>query len=276
MVDIYTSTSYPSYPSHGRADPGRFRHTTTLRLPTPHYSLVHRVTHKHPKCSQDSTPHPPPHRSSRREYTFRLPLRRAFPAFVRTLYILQCSVSDSPSLRMNCPSRVDPDALEKGWNQSPNSLALHKNDDLNSRANLTQQRDHRIPLEQPPDNAIDQDGGDYEVSQKDAKTAGVEESRHVRGQSPSQPTPLELEQPHNEKTGRSLERELAGTGQPRAQSERDDASSKTEESRESSDPKKPKKYAQALREKLAKYVRFVGPGFLVSVAYIDPGTTPCY
>lgn len=43
------------------------------------------------------------------------------------------------------------------------------------------------------------------------------------------------------------------------------------------DPRKPNaflKVAKSARASLAKYARFIGPGFMVSVAYIDPGTLP--
>lgn len=42
------------------------------------------------------------------------------------------------------------------------------------------------------------------------------------------------------------------------------------------DPRKPNaffKAAKSARASLAKYARFIGPGFMVSVAYIDPGTS---
>lgn len=171
---------------------------------------------------------------------------------------------------MNCPSRVDPDALEKGWNQSPNSLALHKNDDLNTRANLTQQRDHRIPLEQPPENTVDQDSGDGQGFEQNVENEDAGGEACVSGEPPQEQVTVHLE-PQREKTSYSLEGELAGIGPLHPQVDRDATSGKTNESRESSDAEKSKNYARMLWQKLAKYTRFVGPGFLVSVAYIDPG-----
>lgn len=150
---------------------------------------------------------------------------------------------------MNCPSRVDPEILDNGWNQSPNALALHKKDDLNRRANLVQQRDHRIPLEQPPDNSPCLNAAQHD--QGKPSDHSVENHRDASCPAADEPAVNEKSLPTNE---------------PNTSCGPDQTSSLPR-----GGPAPNKRFVIILRDKLVKYSRFVGPGFLVSVAYIDPG-----
>ena len=133
-----------------------------------------------------------------------------------------------PPKKMNCPSRVDPEALPKGWNQNPDQLVLETNKQFSNRANLTQHRDHRIPLEQPQEDALDQDGHVHHppASIDDKKDAprSLSASASVQDVAPGQPprSPIKLK-------------------------------------------------ALKLFQTLRKFATFIGPGFMVAVAYIDPG-----
>ncbi|KAI9654411.1 MAG: hypothetical protein M1831_005377 [Alyxoria varia] len=148
---------------------------------------------------------------------------------------------------MNCPSRPDPEPLENdGWNQSPNPLALHKREDLNDRANLTQLRDHKIELERPQDNtsAVNIHPGSSGPPRRTHSpgTHSVSVDGNVQG---SHDIPTRSDAP--EDTGRRQ--------------------------------RKPRFFSVGLLRRPLKdiwsfarrYASFVGPGFLVSVAYIDPG-----
>ena len=173
---------------------------------------------------------------------------------------------------MNCPSRADPDVLEKGWNQSPSTLALHKNDELNGRVNLTRQRDHRIPLEQPLKNAPPQDDGRGNGSESGIGLDNmiVERAVEMDGEPTLRP---QASRPRSQSLDarRSLERELAGTGPSSSISENEGDTRSRSASKEATCLRPLKRWARPLWRKLVKYARFIGPGFLISVAYIDPG-----
>ena len=142
---------------------------------------------------------------------------------------------------MNCPSRVDPEALPNGYNQNPGAFALHTNNDLNRRANLIAQRDHRILLEQPQRNSPDLDG---HMSEKPA------------------PAP-------RQKMGDEAENAAQSILERTASSERDHEV-------EIAKPEPPARGFRARMLRLGrifrKFAKFIGPGFMVAVAYIDPGT----
>lgn len=148
---------------------------------------------------------------------------------------------------MNCPSRVDPDALPNGWNQSPSALALHKNNDLNGRANLRHWHDHRIEHEQPPDDSPDLEGHIQEASK--------------------------------ERTGSLASSETFTTGADGAPS-RSSNNAQEKGRQDLRHAKPPQERAWAHKQmsrawaKAVKFSKFVGPGFMIAVAYIDPGA--CY
>ena len=141
---------------------------------------------------------------------------------------------------MNCPSRTDDDTLEHpSWNQSPNPLNadLTTRNDFNGMANSKVHRSHASGI-----------GG--------AAGEGV----------------LRIEPLHNsqgEERGAENEKKAgevisAASGcvlQPRMSSE---------------SPRQPFNHLLTSSllypaRSLAKFARFIGPGFLIAVAYIDPG-----
>lgn len=147
---------------------------------------------------------------------------------------------------MNCPSRTDEPVESDGWNQNPPALAadLTTRQDLNGISNLRTQRSSGIsPSEEEVDNP--RDGG---------------LSHHLPPENPKVP------QPNFE--GKSFD--VVATSQP-SQS-LDMSSSSTPEPSPSPPPRNtfPSRLQHVVKI-LAKYIKFIGPGFMVSVAYIDPG-----
>lgn len=148
---------------------------------------------------------------------------------------------------MNCPSRTDEPVESDGWNQNPPALAadLTTRQDLNGISNLRTQRSSGIsPSEEEVDNP--RDGG---------------LSHHLPPENPRA-----APQPNIE--GKSFD--VVATSQP-SQS-LDMSSSSTPGPSPSPPPRNtfPSRL-QHVGKILAKYIKFIGPGFMVSVAYIDPG-----
>lgn len=147
---------------------------------------------------------------------------------------------------MNCPSRTDEPLESDGWNQNPPALAadLTTRQDLNGISNLRTQRSSGIFIsEEEVDNPKDR-GLSHRVLPEN---------------------PRAVPQPNVE--GKSFE--TVATSQP-SQS-LDMSSSSTPEP---SPPPRRNTFVSCLqhaRKVLAKYIKFIGPGFMVSVAYIDPG-----
>jgi len=146
---------------------------------------------------------------------------------------------------MNCPSRTDEIDEHDGWNQNPPSLSgdLTTRSDLNGISNLRLQRD-RLPID---DNVLD-----IELNKEMDDPLGL----HSVKRPVSVPSNTLVDAAGSvEKHGQSVE---VGGGPSR---------------RSSGEPNKPagstwtRKFGQAL----IKFSKFIGPGFMVAVAYIDPG-----
>lgn len=146
---------------------------------------------------------------------------------------------------MNCPSRTDEIDEHDGWNQNPPSLSgdLTTRSDLNGISNLRLQRD-RLPID---DNALD-----IALNKEMDDPSGL--------QSVKRPVSVPSNTLVNaagsvEKHGQSAE---VGQGPSRGSS---------------GEPNQPagstwiRKYGRVL----TKFSKFIGPGFMVAVAYIDPG-----
>lgn len=155
---------------------------------------------------------------------------------------------------MNCPSRVDGDCLENdGWNQNPPDLAadLTTRSDLGSISNARIRRGHRID---PSDPSQEDLADSLQLANPPTQSRGV--GAHSEGKTES----IALEQrvsPSLIAPGEGAEADAAGGGSAPAKAWSgttlvEDAGRK------------------CLRV-LSKYAKFIGPGFMVSVAYIDPG-----
>ena len=139
---------------------------------------------------------------------------------------------------MNCPTRTDDTSRHPHWNQSPPSLSASTRADLNHIANLREQR--RLPP-------------DYIEEDKDGRSDGEDAV-----------LPLE-EAPNCYKKTESCSPSIR-VGQTES------ARSSTIAAPEGKIPRnRILRTAKRLRDILFKYAQFVGPGFLIAVAYIDPG-----
>ncbi|KAI9780747.1 MAG: hypothetical protein M1839_006534 [Geoglossum umbratile] len=145
---------------------------------------------------------------------------------------------------MNCPSRTDETMGHDGWNQSPPSLAADTTtrQDLNGIANSRSQRDRtRVPDAMAS-------GGELPVGQDPDQTSPPEPtgSKDAVAPSPKMPTLVAMHE--------GQARSHAGSS-----------------SNFSSGEKTLVVAARRVGNVLAKFSKFIGPGFMVSVAYIDPG-----
>lgn len=149
-----------------------------------------------------------------------------------------------PAATMNCPSRVDP-VYTEGWNQNPDALNADATTraDFNHIASARLQRDHLIDPADGPTSEIDPsnqqpvDGADTATPKTLASQGNIamSEKKHVGviGATASSGT----------SAGRTTNNRRYNLKAPF------------------------EKAAKVLR----KYARFIGPGFMVAVAYIDPG-----
>jgi metal iron transporter len=135
---------------------------------------------------------------------------------------------------MNCPIRTDP-APDEGHNQNPSDLAneITTNNTLNRRRNSTSSRNLRIDLQDGSHGNI---GGAQETIEKDA---GLGNEKNVKEMD------VEVQQDnHTDKKSwfgnRGHDSWIGGK-------------------------------LHKTKKVLVKYSKFIGPGFMVSVAYIDPG-----
>lgn len=156
---------------------------------------------------------------------------------------------------MNCPSRVDADLENDGHNQNPPDLAadLTTNNDLNHIANSRSRRDHRLDelddscADRTPDSTDDVDGigAGVDVRRDDEKGEGSRASK---------------EEGHSRVNELGRDTSLPGTppGAGGGRRQRLSNLSMTQ--------------VRKTGAVLKKFAKFIGPGFMVSVAYIDPGT----
>lgn len=147
---------------------------------------------------------------------------------------------------MNCPSRNDPEALvNSDYNQNPPPLALEKNSDMNGMANRRTQRDHRLQEEERLDDRI----GSIQVNITEGGKNPWLRRRSSAGVNKRVVEDIE--------SLRSRENSESNSS----------ASSGAKRSRTAILVDR----ARALRRTFVKFGGFIGPGFMVAVAYIDPG-----
>jgi metal iron transporter len=141
---------------------------------------------------------------------------------------------------MNCPSRTDDTTSHPGWNQSPPALAADSTTlaDLNGIANLREEPDHLSDHQK--------------VSESDPKEI-PNASDQARDVSNTHSTLQSFVQSEATTQKRPLNRSTPATG-------------KLEFSNG-----KFTRTVKKIRHIASRYAQFVGPGMLISVAYIDPG-----
>lgn len=138
---------------------------------------------------------------------------------------------------MNCPSRTDPEILDHpDWNQNPPQLNadVTTRQDLNGIANSREQRDHAAKTEGAGDDSFP------------AEVQQVQDTGDAE---------------HNEKPSGEVIFATTGPEQPKC---------------DSKSPRPPfiamvDGFFLRIIQSIIKFARFVGPGFLIAVAYIDPG-----
>ncbi|KAM3416495.1 hypothetical protein BST61_g8086 [Cercospora zeina] len=139
---------------------------------------------------------------------------------------------------MNCPSRTEPD-MPPDWNQNPNPLAEITRSELGKVASARVQHDHKLK---------NQNGAESDFAEMHAPRGheSPQKAMSVGGDGTSPTATPGF-------GGRVLEDTLGITP---------------------SNPRKLPPWQQPLdraRKVIWKYVRFTGPGFMIAVAYIDPG-----
>lgn len=151
---------------------------------------------------------------------------------------------------MNCPSRVDP-IIPDGYNQSPDALNADATTraDLSHVANARLRQDHRIDPSTDP-TAIDQ----IEQHADEDGDNPKEEVGSGKGRFAVQRV---------EKQGFAAQTESASSG---------DLARSNGGKRSRGFDETIVHGCQRVGVVLRKYAKFVGPGFMVAVAYIDPGT----
>ena len=142
---------------------------------------------------------------------------------------------------MNCPSRTDEPPKSEGWNQSPPEFSgdLTTRQDFNGLVNLREQENLHIE-----DCATGCDREDVAAEEGHAKHR-----------------PPRFSPPRNPRSGSPSPTQHDRIASLKSQPTPSDASAGPQ------GPISPK----AIISVLIKYSKFVGPGFMVSVAYIDPG-----
>ena len=141
---------------------------------------------------------------------------------------------------MNCPSRNDEVLEHDGWNQSPNSLAgdMTTRSDLNGIANL---RLRRSSFHSDPTALVD------------VLERGADGPDETKAHEKSLPSGQSLIIP-NESSQESLAVSLNEQQTPGISSSMSF-----------------KQFLRRAGQILFKFRKFIGPGFMISVAYIDPG-----
>lgn len=197
---------------------------------------------------------------------------------------------------MNCPSRTDEPLEHDGLNQNPSALSadLTKREDLNGKVNRRTNQDSSIEAEddriEPPPNSspesstksephtgqpLGDSNGNTSNQNENPQASGsnnwpdVEQSRRRLTNQTSYESFPELDQP-NTHSSKSNEHHMADN------SPNDHAVDNS--GNNSSDGSSPnghwRRISELFRTAVAivtKFLGFVGPGFMVAVAYIDPG-----
>lgn len=152
---------------------------------------------------------------------------------------------------MNCPSRIEHD-LHSDWNQNPNALnadATTRND-LNHIANL---RRSSRSIERNEER--DARGRDLNVGEEDPSKGWTEAQKDAKRvtNAPGETVTMRETEKNESTPGGAVQPVDAGMDGEQGFSALC------------------KGWIKRVRTVLVKYVKFIGPGFMVAVAYIDPG-----
>ncbi len=174
---------------------------------------------------------------------------------------------------MNCPSRTDEPPVHDGKNQSPSALAadLTTRQDLNGIVNLRTKQDFGKEAEDAR-TETKVDGSADLARLPNANDRVTQEDRNTSGK-PQSPDPRTPPQPPSSiaRTRSVYSYDLfpdPGLNDTLAIAPSDDDSSSR---RSGTFMRRIPKPIQTIGRILHKFLKFIGPGFLVAVAYIDPG-----
>jgi metal iron transporter len=134
---------------------------------------------------------------------------------------------------MNCPSRTDNVEEHPSWNQSPNALSadLTTREDLNGIVNIRQRRE-----------------APSEIGDSDQPAIQIEPNNNI------------------ERFQGNSKRSLTVNIDPLIE-----AASQSAQPRVPHSSGRLQRFVRKVIVSLQRYAKFVGPGFLIAVAYIDPG-----
>ena len=151
---------------------------------------------------------------------------------------------------MNCPSRTDEITDHEGWNQNPSRLAadLTTRQDLNGIANSRAQRDHILATTELAEDGV------VDYKRISEPTGGLQQ-----GGEPNM---------HSERKLQALKEPVFNN---LLKSNNESPSSLPTHGSGSCWNRKVGGFWRRSTQVLVKYSKFIGPGFMIAVAYIDPG-----
>jgi len=147
---------------------------------------------------------------------------------------------------MNCPDRPDPSALDNdGYNQSPHPLGLATNSDMNGLANRRPRSDHKLRHQ-------DEDGLDERIGPvSDVRNTGAGRARVLASQG-------------------FEDREMYSMGSGWRGGDDAEVPSDMTTNKKGLQASLARQFRR-LKHIIVKFSKFIGPGFMIAVAYIDPG-----
>ena len=162
---------------------------------------------------------------------------------------------------MNCPSRTDEPPEHDGYNQNPPSLAadLTTGQDLNGIVNLRTDQDFGKEAE------------DARTEATEAKTEGSSELRRLPDSGAR--NPMSTSPPPYSSSRSRVGHSYQSSSEPDSNDARAITPSEDDlfDRRSGRFQRRIPRPIRTIGRTLNKFLKFVGPGFLVAVAYIDPG-----
>ncbi|KAK4503049.1 hypothetical protein PRZ48_006476 [Zasmidium cellare] len=169
---------------------------------------------------------------------------------------------------MNCPSRTDPEVPDD-FNQNPNPLASDTTtrSDLGKVASARVQHDHKVDKQDSPNVELRQIGG---PSDTDGARRRKFSSDGDGDNDPSIARPRFGDGMFGRRIKLFKKPSLAARRNMHGTIEEDSSPSRQPPSHAPLPPRWQQPLLR-LRRAVWKYIRFIGPGFMIAVAYIDPG-----